>query len=60
MKRAFFASSLQVFTYIDKIPAEPSLLQAEKSQLSQLLLIGLHSWRSAGYTLASVLLKKVE
>jgi len=34
------APSLQVFIYIDKIPPEPSLLQAEESQLSHLLLIG--------------------
>ena len=34
-----FALSLQVFVYIGKIPLEPSLLQGEKSQLSQPFLI---------------------
>jgi len=35
-----FTPSLQVFIYIDKIPTEPSLLQAEQFQLSQPFLIG--------------------
>jgi len=34
----FFAPSLQVFVQIKKIPPEPSLPQAEQSQLSQPLL----------------------
>lgn len=35
----FFASFLQVFTSIDKIPTEPSFLQVQHSQLSQSFVI---------------------
>jgi len=39
----FFASSLQVFLYIDEMPIEPHLLQVRQPQLSWSFLTGKQS-----------------